>query len=566
MYTIVGLVNEGGRDRFSRHAIGARFLDFIRQECPATPWEHQGDVKYCLATLPSGRDVQLLQQTAGKLHQAGEVLAPHLIDVTNWQTLVVYDEAGLDLGEVQLYDPAPQQTRHMGLRNLIRELETDHFARAAIGIGIIPLNEQEWEDFFNAPLTGADLTRARREFELLLGLIDDHVSGLRPNTPPGLTPVPNDAVLAAQLPQRRRNLVTAPFAVTVDQRRAHHLSRSIRTLTRLIQRTAGEYGRACHQDDPSRSRLVRLLEKGIPARFTPLARTTRFHIEHLSFDFQGDRLLEINPAPLPPLVASTVRANLDLAGPGVTLTPELLCERIIILARRHQRGGRRGKILLVNQIGDVELGKSGWLDTIAQYLEESGFPTAIGEVAEHPDADVIWGNLTWMTPDRWDDVTSSRVGLRSPEAAQVFPAPRNFLFTSKWFLSLLSSPEGRQVLGVSASDEQTLNDVIPWTAPLAESDDIIRMALRHGIRLYGKPYLSSGGRGGSSVKRLSDTRDVATPAVIQEWVEPDTVAGGHHDFRICVYGSQGHHHVWSARVWSGSRTLQRPMDAPIIYR
>jgi len=342
-------------------------------------------------------------------------------------------------------------------------------------------------------------------------------------------------------------------------------NKKLRILIRIIQRSMSMYARVCHEDTkPEAHELAMFLERGVPREMIPLVRSTQFHIEGMSLDFQSGKLVEINAAPLPPFVASNALVALGVDGPGVLTTTELVTERVRILAERHKRGGRTGKILLVNQIGQLEIGTTGWFVPVGDYLSSQGYEVAIGSVEDHSDADVIWANLTWMTCERWGSVLTEKV---MNGEAQIYPSPRNFLASSKWFLTLLGSPIGRRVLGISRAEEQLLDELVPWTGDLEDSRNTIRFLLEGGAKLYGKPYLSSGGRGGGSIRDMRSLEKIGRPAVVQAWTNPyELEADWYHDLRFVLWGAEGQFRTWLARVWRDSQTLMKPMDSPIVYK
>jgi hypothetical protein len=462
------------------------------------------------------------------------------------------------MGDFQFDPHSRGDNGHLGLRNMIAALGTGRFVRVSLGIGSIPSDQSQWEEFFNGELSADAIGRVQSCFNPALEQLVEYMTGYIQ-----IGGVTNAIAVSAQLPERMRNLPISPVIPVITSREAHYLDRAVTVLIRVIQETAKAYARAVHDNEyPQGHPLVALLERGVPWQMVPLVRTTQFHIDHFGFDFQSDRLVEINAAPYPPLLPGRVTRLMGLNSPGMILTPEILTERVRILANRHHKGDREGRVHFLNKVGEVSLGWEGWHNYVRHYLEELGYTTSSG--GPDQEADVIWANLTWMTPERWLSVLTSKVFSGK---GQVFPSPRNFLFTSKYFMCLLSSPLGRRVLRISRADAEVLDRFIPWTRILTEETDTVKMLLRHGQRLYAKPFLSSGGRGGSMIRQSSDFHKADLPAVVQEWVQPYEIASTdyRHDVRIVVYGPQGNSRIWQARVWEGSSTLSAPMDAPIRF-
>jgi len=558
--TILGMVNEGGRERFARHALGARFLDYIRSGADeATEWKNLGAAEECFIRH-GGVEMRLVRQTEGKLNHCGEVLRPYLLEVADPRELIVaYDEAHYDLGESRLTIDGWDSNGHMGMESLIAALGADGFGRAAIGIGRIP-GREGWEEFFNAQLDPEQIEWVEATFEALWQAIFEHAMQWQQT----LLEVSSKVMLAAQIPGRVQNLLISPQLVRIPERQTQAFRKKLRILARIIQRTAKTYARLCHEcADPTQYELVRALEMGVPEEMLPLVRGTQFQIEGMSFDFHHGKLMEINAAPLPPLVASQVRTELGLPGPGIVATAEHVCKRVKLLADRQRRAERDDLILLVSQIGGLTIGLSGWFEAVREHLEAEGYKVAIGSIEDYPEAGVIWANLTWMTPERWESVLTPKVWGGE---AYVYPSPRNFLFTSKWFLTLLSSPYGRELMEIGPAEERVLDEIIPWTADLAGSRDTIRLLAERGVKLYGKPYLASGSRGGNTVSTMRHLQKVARPAVIQEWVDPYELGDGwRHDLRIVLYGNEGQARIWMARVWRDSQVIAKPMDSPVVF-
>lgn len=574
MWTIVGMLNRFAREQMEirgkeylcPHALGGIFLGRIAYEQGVSWLRPEGteEIEYAKVVL-SSQLVRLLRQRGivQKMNECGPYLTPYLLDNLDPRTIiVVHDDMDLPLGRIAI-GPGYGDHGHNGLKSLAEALGTDDFIRAQIGIG---RPEEGSKDFLDQELKDEGQKLIEEAFEELRTKLEDYLQDPYPvPLPANLVRVTPEVALAAQIPGRKRNLAMSPVAVTITRTDAKFLEKAVNRLVAIIERTANKYARLCY-DKNEKNDLVRLLEAGVPAALVTQIRHSQFSIHGLSFDFQSGRLLEINASPMPSFQSSNARELLGREGPGTKVTPELLCWRTQVLANRHQLGGRPGSVLLVDKIGQVPLGATGWFGTVADHLWSKGIPAAIGSVKDYPEADIIWANLTWMTPERWPDV----LNLKALEGhADVFPSSRTFLFTSKWFLYLLSSPLGREALWISPSDCELLDQIVPFTRPLREAEDFIRFALRHNLRLYGKPFLSSGGRGGASITNWADIGKVAEPAVVQEWSPPYQLGEPlwfFHDLRVIVYGVGGNQHVWLARVWNpDSKTVVRPMDAPVIF-
>lgn len=574
MWTIVGMLNRYAREQMETrgkeylcpHALGGIFLGRIAYKQGVSWLRPEGieEIEYAEVVL-GGQLVRLLRQRGivQKMNECGTYLAPYLLDNLDPRTIiVVHDEMNLPLGRIAI-GPGYGDHGHNGLKSLADALGTDDFIRAQIGIG---RPKEGSKNFLDQELGDEGQKLIEEAFEELGADLEGYLQDSYPvPLPTSLVRVPPEVALATQIPGRKRNLAMSPVAVTISRTDAKFLERTVNRLVAIIQGTANKYARLCYEKKMEND-LVRLLEAGVPAEMITQIRHSQFSIHGLSFDFQSGRLLEINAGPMPGFQSSDARELLGREGPGTKVTPELLCWRAQVLANRHRLGGRPGSVLLVDKIGQVSLGATGWFEIVADHLWSKGIPVAIGSTTGCPEADIVWANLTWMVEDRWSNVLTQKA---IEGKADIFPSPRTFLFTSKWFLYLLSSPLGRETLCISPSDCELLDQIVPLTRPLREAEDFIRFTIRHDLRLYGKPLLSSGGRGGASITNWSDISKVVEPAVVQEWSPPYQLGEPlwfFHDLRVIVYGVGGNQHVWLARVWNpDSKTVTRPMDAPVIF-
>lgn len=566
-FAIVGLQNMNGQGKFARHSLGARFVDQIYSNSRLQDWMIIDGVAYAIAKL-SGTEVVLVKPQQVKLNFCGVAIAPLLLPFPDLRRIfVAHDEAFLQVGDAELLQPDDEvDISHNGLKSLVKELGGDSFRRIAIGIGSIPKDTSVWDMFFDGELPPEDIKLIRTAFQKVVSKVEDCIQAEINHRTTSRFEIPTDFMVKSQSPNRGKNIGISPIAVTIERREAGRITENIRRLSKLIYRVGAMYSRDCNEDvDTDNSKVVQLLEAGIPLSMRALARKTKLHTQHMSFDIQAGKIVEINAAPLPALAVSRVMEQMQetktLQSPGLPLTLEMLCERVVLLASRARRKGKPGSILIVDQIGEVPVGKV-WANEVAQYLCGLGFQTHIGKLEQFPDADVVWGNLTWMMPER----TSSVVNKNGMEkVSEIFPSARNFLFTSKHFLALIHNEEAQEVFEFSRDDIDLVRDFIPRTFPVSRS--LATVLLETNSRWYAKPILSSGGRGGGELKNSKSIKDIPRPAVVQEWIEPYHIKGTNflHDFRICTYGEQGSQHVWLARVWRGSETVQRPMDAPVFF-
>jgi len=552
-FVIIGLENQASRGVFARHSVAGRLVDSIALAHSAE-WKVEGRVEAASIRI-KGHSVMLVKLSEGKLHEAGEILAHHLLPFPDPRRVIVaYDEALLPIGQAEIYTEPIVQSTHMGLKSLIKDLGTSSFVQVGIGIDQIPQDKLLWDEFFNAELTYELSSNVNSTFVEMTKRIATYIAYEASRK----WMISEQDMLHAQLPSRVMNLELSPFVVRVTKRQKQQIEKHTWDLLKVIREIANKYAQACHEDArPDENELVRLLEFGIPKEMIPLARTTAFHSDNLSFDIQSGMLVEINASPMPALTVMNLADRFSIAGDILTL--EMLTCGVVRLANRSMKYGGGGKILLLNQIGEVAIGRTGWLIEVQKYLQQKGFEATIGSREDNPDADVIWANLTWMTPDR---IPSVVIGLDTTRKVSIFPSPRNFLFTSKWFLGLLHDEYAREVFELSAGQTQMIEEFIPRTFLL--SDSLAKTLLETKTKWYMKPFLSSGGRGGGRLSSSKSHKKIVRPAVIQEWADPYRVQNSEYryDIRLAYYtaGNSGHI-TWSARVWYQTESLQRPMDA-----
>jgi peptidyl-tRNA hydrolase len=561
---IVGLESENGRGAFAPHAVGARFVDYLaslsHEDSGAPLWQERPGFETYNATVNG--EPCLLVKPRCEYNDCGSIVMPQLLlDFLPQEIVVAHDDFMVPSGTSEFRERLEQGSGNRGVMACAKAIGTDFFPTAAIGV------ENQGGDtidlaFFHREMTQEEQAQVQASFPALLESITQYEER-GPSFYPQEIRLSAHAARNAQVPGRTATCPFSPVRVVIDRTVIDRLNKAINMFVRVVSSVAGRYAEKVHENDFS-SPLVQLLERGVPELMIQLIRGAKAHLQHMSFDFRGGKLLEINAAPLPPLSASQARDILGIPGPGKSLNLAMLTEIPERLALKVRRDTGNNKILLVNRIGESETGGS-WYSAVQKHLQERGFDAVIGTAEEHPDAGVLWANMTWMTPDRWPSVMTEAV---QQGKARIFPSPRNFLFTSKWFLSLLSSRTARKILGIEeGADTEKLEDILPCTMDLEEGSGFIRFAIRNHHRLYAKPYLSSGGRGGKAIERLSDLRHVERPAVAQEWTDAWAIEGTdlRYELRVVVYGAQGENRTWEGLVWRTGEKLNAPLIAPITY-
>lgn len=148
MKLIVGLGNPGDKYLFTRHNIGFMALDFFR-ELNDINENYKFENKFnsnIVKTNIAGETIMLLKP-ATFMNLSGEAIR-RVIDFYKIQIedmLVVYDDISLNLGTMR-FRASGSDGGHNGIKNIIKHLGTNKFARLKLGIGP-QLPNQKSENF-----------------------------------------------------------------------------------------------------------------------------------------------------------------------------------------------------------------------------------------------------------------------------------------------------------------------------------------------------------------------------------------------------------------------------------
>ncbi len=572
MLTIIGLENSGS-GLFSRHCMGGRFVDYMRGEGNFSDWREDGMLLICEGEMSSSsgcaklRLIKLNYNVLGFSHNdCGLAFLPLLLNLINpMRWIVVSDEVGLPIGEGAFLERVDPATRHMGVLSIISEMGTAQFAKANIGVGQMPHfnDDHDREVFFDHELSNLEIALVQGFFPGFLNNILLHSEKLVRFK----FLIPDDVALSAHGVPRQRNAWVWPEPVSVSRDFVATMNRNVSVLIQVIAQAANKYSHLC-ETDPEHE-LVQLLETGLPERVIPFVRKSPFHLEHLSLDFQRGKIIEINDAPLVPVVPSLVRRNLSLKGPGVDFEPAMACSRVIRLVQKlRQREKTEPKVKILSRVGDNISGTGGWFSFVVEYLLSQGVQVSVGD-RERGDR-IVWVNEDWIQEGLNHHVIFDG---ETPSSLSIFPSPKNTMIQSKLILAILSSDVLRELIDVNSGQAKVLDQVVPFTRVVEGERDLIRYLLSLEHRLFYKPLFSAYGKGGSEIT-TKNQQSLSSAGIFQGWCSPwqisdlnmcDKALLTYHDLRLVLYGNTPKTWVWMARVWQGGEKLGRPMVAPVVF-
>lgn len=132
---ILGLGNPGKEYSGTRHNIGFEVLDYFAGKNDFPAWMVKRDLKCQLTMSNLGENRVILCQPTTFMNLSGEAAqaVQHFYRVYNPQTLAVYDELAIPLGQLRTR-LGGSDAGHNGIKSLIQHLGDD-FGRLRIGIG-----------------------------------------------------------------------------------------------------------------------------------------------------------------------------------------------------------------------------------------------------------------------------------------------------------------------------------------------------------------------------------------------------------------------------------------------
>lgn len=132
---IIGLGNPGKEFDGTRHNIGFEVLDYFAKKNDFPAWIAKKDLKCKLTMANLGENRVILCKPTTFMNLSGEAAqaAQRFYRVYNPQTLAIYDELAIPLGQLRTR-LGGSDAGHNGVKSLIQHL-SDDFGRLRIGIG-----------------------------------------------------------------------------------------------------------------------------------------------------------------------------------------------------------------------------------------------------------------------------------------------------------------------------------------------------------------------------------------------------------------------------------------------
>ncbi|MDD4352008.1 MAG: aminoacyl-tRNA hydrolase [Candidatus Gracilibacteria bacterium] len=132
MKLIVGLGNPGKQYEETRHNVGFRVLDLLRDKLVTSEWKFEPRYK---AEVSEGQDF-LLVKPQTFMNLSGQAVWPlkKFYKISNEDLLVIYDDMAFPVGTLKIRKEG-NAGGHNGIKSLIESLGTNVFSRIRIGIG-----------------------------------------------------------------------------------------------------------------------------------------------------------------------------------------------------------------------------------------------------------------------------------------------------------------------------------------------------------------------------------------------------------------------------------------------
>jgi PTH1 family peptidyl-tRNA hydrolase len=168
MRVVVGLGNPGRQYEGTRHNLGFRVCDELRERLPGSSCRERFSSRVTEATGPGGKVLLIEPLTYMNLSGRAIAEATGFYKVPAQDLLVVCDDFNLPLGRLRLRRGG-SHGGHNGLRSVIECLGEDEFARLRMGIG--PLEGRDPVEF----CLGVFRAGEQDEVERMLGAAADAV-------------------------------------------------------------------------------------------------------------------------------------------------------------------------------------------------------------------------------------------------------------------------------------------------------------------------------------------------------------------------------------------------------
>ena len=177
MILIVGLGNPGMKYKNTYHNVGFMAVDALAKKCKVKIAKSEYDALTCKAVYKGVEFVIAKPQTYMNLSGEAVKKLVRAYDVDEARELVVcYDDIDLPIGKLRIREEGSAGT-HNGMRNIVKELNTEQFARVRIGTKTDELANHEVElidfvlskvDYANKQVLQQSIDTAVEAFEMII--------------------------------------------------------------------------------------------------------------------------------------------------------------------------------------------------------------------------------------------------------------------------------------------------------------------------------------------------------------------------------------------------------------
>ena len=177
MILIVGLGNPGMKYKNTYHNVGFMAVDALAKKCKVKIAKSECDALTCKAVYKGVEFVIAKPQTYMNLSGEAVKKLVRAYDVDEARELVIcYDDIDLPIGKLRIREEGSAGT-HNGMRNIVKELNTERFARVRIGTKTDELANHEVElidfvlskvDFANKQVLQQSIDTAVEAFEMII--------------------------------------------------------------------------------------------------------------------------------------------------------------------------------------------------------------------------------------------------------------------------------------------------------------------------------------------------------------------------------------------------------------
>ncbi len=170
---VVGLGNPGPEYAGTRHNVGFRLLDRLRERAGWRVFKGFGE--YSESQGPAGK--VFWAKPAAYMNESGKALRAFAdyFNIPSSEMLVCFDDFSLPLGKIRLR-PAGSAGGHNGMQSVIDHLGTERIARLRVGIGPLPQGGDPAR-FVLDPFRDEEKEALERALERAAGAVLDCIEG-----------------------------------------------------------------------------------------------------------------------------------------------------------------------------------------------------------------------------------------------------------------------------------------------------------------------------------------------------------------------------------------------------